>query len=541
MERRTVAEAKARHDRGIAKNLKHLLLVLAVSFALSLCLFYRVYHVLDREIATLKKEITRNSTSGSGGGHNITKLLNMTEASNEIAHIKAQLKSQKKDMKLLNHVVNSALKDTVAELNTTIEGVQKEVNNQVQLVNENVNSQNSLMAYQFAGTFAILGTLISGWHISNHLRSNNEPTVQRKIVAILWMIPIFSMTSWLGLVMVSVEGYLGLIKDFYEAYCIYTFLSFLISVLGRGDRESVIDLLAEHANHLNPPIHLLFWKDRRTFESPRHKAEAVLMQCQLFAMQFVFVRPVTSLLLLICDAIKVSRWDWHYPQFYLMMMVNISVFFAFTGLVKIYHAIRDELAWCHPFSKFLCIKGVVFMTFWQGVVISISAQAIARRRMSEDDDWDATEWGKQAQSFLVCLEMFFFAVIHCFVFPTEEWEEGYKEKEVTRVKSKFGDNLALRDFFRDVKLVMNKKKKQRKRASKMNAVSSDGNETTFGDSREDVALEVDIDWTRDWGQIEKCIGIFEDGNMGEDEDGSESSSTKSNEREDKGKSALNIV
>merc|ERR1711862_175702 len=142
-----------------------------------------------------------------------------------------------------------------------------------------------------------------------------------------------------------------------------------------------------------------------------------------------------------------------------MIIVNVSVFFAFTGLVKIYHAIRDELVWCHPFSKFLCIKGVVFMTFWQGVVISIIAQAVSKRHELENDDWDATEWSKEAQSFLICLEMFFFSIIHCFVFPAEQWEEGYKERESVREKPKLGDNLALRDFFRDVKLVMRRKKR----------------------------------------------------------------------------------
>lgn len=187
------------------------------------------------------------------------------------------------------------------------------------------------------------------------------------------------------------------------------------------------------------------------------------------------------------------------------------------------------------------------MTFWQGVVISITAQALGRRHKEHNDvDWDATEWGSQAQSFLVCLEMFFFAVIHCFVFPTDEWEEGYKDKELKRVKAKFGENIALRDFFKDVKFVMNKQKKQKSKASKMSTLSTDGNETTFGDSRKDVALEVDIDWARDWSKIEKCIGMFEaDCSIEEDDDDNESeaSTTKSDdkEKESTGKSPLNIV
>lgn len=178
------------------------------------------------------------------------------------------------------------------------------------------------------------------------------------------------------------------------------------------------------------------------------------------------------------------------------------------------------------------------MTFWQGIVISIIAQAVSKKREMDnydDEPWDGTEYSKEAQSFLICLEMFFFAIIHCFVFPAEEWEADYKEKEVIREKAKFGDNLALRDFFKDVKLVMKKNKRQRKKASRMRALGFNGNETTFGDERKDVELEVDIDWSRGWGRIEKYITILDDGSIGEDivedEDGSETSTNKSDEGE----------
>jgi len=570
VDRISLFQERLNRRRGIVKVVTLLLVVLAVSFIFSFGIVYHVYTVLDHKISALTVETTHNNITFFDNrsqpddddddevvevvedvtSNNIFNMSNfMTNITQKLVSINAQLNSQEEDIVHLHYLIDSALNITVAKLNSTIEGVQAEVNSQVKQVNENVSSQNSLMAYQFAGTFAILGSLISCWHITSHLRALDEPTVQRKIAAILWMIPIFSMTSFLGLVFVSAESYLGLIKDFYEAYCIYTFLSFLIAVLGRGDPESVIDLLATHANHLRPPIKFAFWKKKRVFESPRHKAEAVLVQCQFFAMQFVFVRPLTSIALLIADAFHVSRWEWRYPQLYITIIVNFSVFFAFTGLVKIYHAIRDELRWCHPFSKFLCIKGVVFMTFWQGVVISIIAQAVSRRREAEgifDDDWSATEWSKRAQSFLICLEMFFFAIIHIFVFPAEEWEEDYREKDTMRKKvnkAKFGDNLALRDFFRDVKLVMKKSKKQKKRASRMKSLTSNGNETTFGDDRKDVELEVDIDWSRGWGRIEHYIDDLDIGNgsLEGDDDASEASTIKSDEGEKTAESPRNIV
>ena len=172
---------------------------------------------------------------------------------------------------------------------------------------------------------------------------------QRKVLAILWMSPIYSITSWLSLVFVSSEGYLAIIKDFYEAYCIYTFLSFIIAVLGRGDREAVVTRLARHAEHLSPPIRLCGWCYPNPYENDRAMAHAVLLQCQIFAMQFVFLRPFISILKF--TFLKTNFLTgpdvtfWQSPQTYLSIINNISVFVAFSGLLKIYHAVHHDLSW----------------------------------------------------------------------------------------------------------------------------------------------------------------------------------------------------
>lgn len=348
---------------------------------------------------------------------------------------------------------------TMQDFNSTVEKVQEDVEQQVQEVNDSVSSQNSLMVYQFAGIFAILGSLISFWHISGHARNLTEPIVQRKIIAIMWMIPIYSISSWLGLVFVEAQGYLSFLKDVYEAYVIYNFLALLIAILGRGDRNVVIGLLSKHADsdHFKPPMKFPLTPEQ-SFHSPRHKAEAVLDQCQFFCMQFVLLRPITSGVTVISDSFYENRWELTMPQVYMTLITNVSIFYAFVGLMRFYHAMKDELIWCNPFSKFLCIKGIVFMTFWQSVAISFLAHAIYEDNGDPHADEKATEWSKRAQSFLICLEMFVFAIMHCFVFPREEWEPGYREKQEQRIKANFGDSLALKDFVKDVKTVMKSRK-----------------------------------------------------------------------------------
>jgi Organic solute transporter Ostalpha len=64
--------------------------------------------------------------------------------------------------------------------------------------------------------------------------------------------------------------------------------------------------------------------------------------------------------------------NWVSPKLYILTSMNVSVALAFYGLLKFYHGSEKELEWCDPWPKFLCIKGVVFMTFWQGICIQVS-------------------------------------------------------------------------------------------------------------------------------------------------------------------------
>lgn len=93
------------------------------------------------------------------------------------------------------------------------------------------------------------------------------------------------------------------------------------------------------------------------------------------------------------------------------------------------------------------------MTFWQGLAITLLAKFTDVGYFGNDaDESNVDEWAAQTQNFLICLEMLLFTIAHFYVFPTEEWEPGYRPIEDT--DTKFGDNIALRDFFSDLKLVL---------------------------------------------------------------------------------------
>lgn len=177
-----------------------------------------------------------------------------------------------------------------AQINAEVKLVKGDVAQYVRTTKDQFSTENDFMKFQLAGTFTLLSCLISMWHMTDHLRSFNNPFVQRKILAILWMSPLYGITSWLSLVFPTYEGYLAIIKDFYEAYVIYQFLSFLISVMGK-DRDEVVDMLAINSDHLEPPMRCCGWcRGKYPFGSPKTLADDILLQCQVFAMVRSFVR-----------------------------------------------------------------------------------------------------------------------------------------------------------------------------------------------------------------------------------------------------------
>ena len=98
--------------------------------------------------------------------------------------------------------VSEELNSTMVELDETVKIARAEIHEQVDSVKKNFDQyvvktedrfsmENDFMKYQVAGTFTILSCLISMWHMGSHTRKMNQPAIQRKILAILWMCPIY--------------------------------------------------------------------------------------------------------------------------------------------------------------------------------------------------------------------------------------------------------------------------------------------------------------------------------------------------------------
>lgn len=405
---------------------------------------------------------------------------NVKLATEELEQVQANMTARMTLMRSSMTKMAKELNDNVAQaqdtINSEVDEVKNTINEYVAITNKEFAAQNDFVRYQLAGTFALLSCLISLWHLTSHLRHYHKDA-QKRVMAILWMVPIYSITSWLSLVFPSFEGAFGAVKDCYEAYAIYTFIAFLVDIVQDGhDIHRLIEIITENVIeerkahkraidndekppvlHLKPPCPCCYVRlgeinlDSPTIFGAAKMASAWLWQCRFFALQFVMIKPVLTLLPYICILCRYDyfgnvpysdgRFNFGSVQLYNMILANVSVALAFYGLLQFYHGLEKEIAWCNPWPKFLCIKGVVFMTFWQGIALSaMSSMGLVEEKAAS-----------QLQNLLICLEMLLASLAHYYIFPSYEWAPEYKLNEEHKQKVQILGTLAFKDFFKDVK------------------------------------------------------------------------------------------
>jgi len=133
--------------------------------------------------------------------------------------------------------------------------------------------------------------------------------------------------------------------------------------------------------------------------------------------------------------------------FWIFLINNFSQIWAIYCLVMFYRATKDDLSPIRPVSKFLLIKAVVFLTFWQSIAISMFFSL----GIVKTDKWttyDTEDVAAGVQDFFICIEMFVAALLFAYAFPPKD----YMDEDDTGngfIKNMFS-MLDVRDVVEDV-------------------------------------------------------------------------------------------
>ena len=277
-------------------------------------------------------------------------------------------------------------------------------------------------AQTLAGAFVWAALVITCHQIYQHLRYYSMPSEQKYIVRILFIVPIYALDCWLSLLFFKDNYYVYFdsIRDWYEAFVIYNFLALCYEYLG-GEGNIMSEIRGR-------PIRSSWYYGTCCLTGKTYTI-GFLRFCKQATLQFCLVKPVMSIITLILEACgKYRDGDWS-PDggyLYIIMIYNTSVSLALYGLLLFYQATKDMLSPYDPVSKFLTVKSVIFLSFWQGVILAVlEKMSLLPEFYAEGHDKPGSSGTVSAgyQNFLICIEMFFGSLALRHAFPHHIYRE----------------------------------------------------------------------------------------------------------------------
>jgi len=310
---------------------------------------------------------------------------------------------------------------------------------------------NSGLAHSVAGFFTFAALFITSHQIYQHLRWYSCPSEQRWIIRILFIVPIYSSVSWLSLIFFGNDVYIyfNSIRDCYEAFVIYSFLSLCYEYLG-GESNIMAEIRGKQIRPTN------FWTLTCCMAGKQYTIE-FLRFCKKATLQFCLIKPamaVVTLMLMMMGKYEDGNWSIDQGYIYVTAIYNFSISLALYGLFLFYTATRDLL---HPYSpvlKFLTVKSVIFLSFWQGFLLAILGATSAIDPIYNIDGSVRIGRGTVAagyQNFFICIEMFFAAIALRFAFSVS----AYADAHTVNIGENNGRPVTLQSISSSLKETMN--------------------------------------------------------------------------------------
>jgi hypothetical protein len=169
-------------------------------------------------------------------------------------------------------------------------------------------------------------------------------------------------------------------------------------------------------------------------------------------LQYAWVKPLLSLAAIIMKATGTYQEgyiDWTSGYFWSGIIYNVSITISLYALAMFWVCMTQDLQPFRPMPKFLCIKGIIFASYWQGFFLSILVWLGA----IPDDvpGYNPDNLAAAIQDALICFEMPLFALAHWYAFSWHDYADDTISAARLPVK------YALRDAFGPLDLIQDTK------------------------------------------------------------------------------------
>ncbi|KAL7663341.1 DUF300-domain-containing protein [[Candida] zeylanoides] len=258
-----------------------------------------------------------------------------------------------------------------------------------------------------SGWCAASAALIVVASIALHLCNYRKPFDQRLMVRIQLIVPLFALSCYAMLRAphaAATRYALEPLREIYESFVIYTFFSLLTQMLG-GERNIIISTSGRapvaHPGPLRWVLAPMDISDPYTF-----------LNIKRGILQYVWLKPAICFAVLATQAsgyYDAADLGWAAPNLWLNLVYNASVSLSLYCLALFWKILWVDLKPFNPVGKFLCVKLIIFASYWQGVVLAVVQYARRQRGGGGGGGGDA---GTAIQNALLCVELVFFAIGH---------------------------------------------------------------------------------------------------------------------------------
>ncbi|KAL7088858.1 hypothetical protein ACP275_13G154000 [Erythranthe tilingii] len=257
--------------------------------------------------------------------------------------------------------------------------------------------------------------------LSQHLFYWKNPSQQKAIAVIILLAPLYAVNSFVGLL--DTQGskplfmLLTSVKHCYDALAVATFLALIYSYLNISMSTNAVpdEIKGREIHHLFP---MNLFQPRTA-----HLNHQTLRLLKQWTLQFVIIRPVCSILTTALQIIGMypSWLNWTF-----VVVLNLSILLAMYALVVFYRVFPKELEPHKPLTKFICIVGIVFFSFWQGLVLDI---LVKTGTIGSHHFWLDTEHvGEAIQHVIVCVEMVLYSVLQQYAYHVSPYSGDLESK-----------------------------------------------------------------------------------------------------------------
>jgi hypothetical protein len=240
------------------------------------------------------------------------------------------------------------------------------------------------------------------------------------------MPPIYALARLLAFIFYPYALYFALVSDCYEAIAIASFFALMCSYTAPNLKEQ-----KNYFRRLTPRpwVFPFGW-----VREPR-SGLTWFNVCWVGVYQYCFLRILTTLVAVGTQAAGVYCEGSHAPWFAHIWIVSIqaaSATLAMYFLIQFYVQLRGDLKHQGLFMKVLSIKLIVFLCFWQSIILSLltssavpfSTTGAAVLRPGTYLSWSDLYVG--IPSLLICAEMAPFAVLQAFAYPVREYKPNHR-------------------------------------------------------------------------------------------------------------------